>query len=58
MILATKDFSHMQIRTVGTLVPERGYSSFKFVPGTHDNVVMAVKSVEDSANDTQVRDNR
>lgn len=54
MILASKDFSEIETKTVGQVVPERGFSSFKFVPGTHDQVIMAIKSVEDSATDTQV----
>uniref|UniRef100_A0A0G4HCH4 Apyrase n=1 Tax=Chromera velia CCMP2878 TaxID=1169474 RepID=A0A0G4HCH4_9ALVE len=40
--------------TMGQLVdPARGFSSFKFVPGTKDGVILALKSLEDGASGTQ-----
>lgn len=30
------------------MIPTHGYSSFKFIPGTNDNVIVALKSEEDS----------
>ncbi|KDO18889.1 hypothetical protein SPRG_15841 [Saprolegnia parasitica CBS 223.65] len=53
LVLASEDFSDIEVRTVGVLVPERGYASFKFVPGTNDSVIAALKSVEDNVAGTQ-----
>ena len=47
MVLASEDFSELEVRKVGAVVPERGFSSFKFVPGTQDSVIVALKSMED-----------
>eukprot|EP00923_Selenidium_pygospionis_P049766 GHVN01085746.1.p1 GENE.GHVN01085746.1~~GHVN01085746.1.p1 ORF type:complete len:205 (-),score=19.44 GHVN01085746.1:1258-1872(-) len=46
MVIADEEFSEAEVREVGGVVPERGYSSFKFVPGTKDTVILALKSVE------------
>ncbi len=35
------------------ITPERGFSTAKFVPGSQDKFILAVKSAEDSANDRQ-----
>lgn len=53
MILASEDFSDVTLLNVGEVVPERGFSSFKFIPGTQDRAVLAIKSVEDSETDSQ-----
>eukprot|EP01063_Lacrimia_lanifica_P015403 TRINITY_DN2217_c0_g1_i1.p1 TRINITY_DN2217_c0_g1~~TRINITY_DN2217_c0_g1_i1.p1 ORF type:complete len:351 (+),score=134.71 TRINITY_DN2217_c0_g1_i1:42-1094(+) len=39
--------------TVGTLTPERGFSTAKFVPGTGDTIMVALKSEEKEAENTQ-----
>jgi len=31
---------------VGDLIPTHGFASFKFIPGTGDQMVLAIKSVE------------
>lgn len=31
---------------VGRIVPTHGYSSFKFLPGTNDGIIVALKSEE------------
>lgn len=36
----------MQVVKVGEVMPERGYTSFKFLPGTNDTIIVALKSVE------------
>jgi soluble calcium-activated nucleotidase 1 len=36
-----------------TITPERGFSSAKFLPGSHDSVVIALKSEENAAAGTQ-----
>jgi len=46
LISASDDFSDINVVDVGTVEPTRGFASFKFVPGTDDNVAMALKSVE------------
>jgi len=35
------------------ITPERGFSSFKFLPGSRDTVIIALKSEENSATDAQ-----
>lgn len=46
LVIASEDFSTVQVRDVGTVTPLRGFSSFKFFPRTGDNVIVAIKSVE------------
>lgn len=53
MITAAPDFSDMKAQTVGRLTPERGFSTFKFLPGSGDNVIVAIKSAEEAATDRQ-----
>lgn len=36
------------MRQVGTLVPTHGFSSFKFIPNTDDQIIVALKSEEDN----------
>ena len=36
-----------------TITPLRGFSSFKFLPGSRDTVIVALKSSEDSTTNTQ-----
>lgn len=31
---------------IGEIVPTHGYSSFKFLPGTNDKIIVALKSEE------------
>ncbi len=35
------------------ITPVRGFSSFKFLPGSRDSVIIALKSSEDSMGDVQ-----
>ncbi|XP_075946650.1 soluble calcium-activated nucleotidase 1b [Anarhichas minor] len=42
------DFSYTTVRHVGPLDPTHGFSSFKFVPDTDDQIVVALKSEEDA----------
>ncbi|XP_077426993.1 soluble calcium-activated nucleotidase 1b [Vanacampus margaritifer] len=42
------DFSDVTMRRVGPLNPTHGFSSFKFVPDTDDQIVLALKSEEDA----------
>ena len=43
-------FKKVSITTVGEVNPIRGFSSFKFVPDTKDNVIVALKTEEDRGN--------
>ncbi|XP_072319401.1 soluble calcium-activated nucleotidase 1b [Eucyclogobius newberryi] len=42
------DFSYIKLNQVGPLTPTHGFSSFKFVPGTEDKIIVALKSEEDA----------
>lgn len=42
------DFKDIVMSRVGPLNPTHGFSSFKFVPGTGDQIIVALKSEEDS----------
>ena len=47
LLVADKDFGKVEVRTVGDLdKPSHGFSSFKFVPGTEDKVIVALKTEE------------
>ncbi|XP_004709171.1 soluble calcium-activated nucleotidase 1 [Echinops telfairi] len=48
LLSASPDFQHVAVRRVGELVPTHGFSSFKFVPNTDDQIIVALKSEEDS----------
>ncbi|UCJ18873.1 hypothetical protein K5Q02_11120 [Pseudomonas sp. MM211] len=45
LVIASEDFSDIQVLEIGERVPERGISSFKLVPG-HPNECIGLKSVE------------
>ena len=46
MITASEDFSDIRMVTVGKKIPTHGFSSCKFIPGTEDNLIVALKSEE------------
>lgn len=50
MFTANEDFRTIDVKTIGQLNPTHGFSSFKFVPGTNHNVIVALKSEEDGDN--------
>jgi soluble calcium-activated nucleotidase 1 len=39
-------FSNNQAKRIGDISPTHGFSSFKFVPNTHDRLILALKSEE------------
>lgn len=47
MLKADDEFATVDYHTIGEIVPVRGYSSFKFVPGTDNRLIVALKSEED-----------
>ncbi|KAJ8552415.1 hypothetical protein ON010_g10131 [Phytophthora cinnamomi] len=46
VVIASEDFSSIEVREIGKITPLRGFSSFKFVPRSDDSVIVAIKSVE------------
>lgn len=36
----------IQVTNIGTLTPTRGFSSFKFLPGSNEKIIIALKSEE------------
>lgn len=49
LLRATQDFRGIDVSRVGDLVPTHGFSSFKFVPNTDDQIIVALKSQEDGS---------
>lgn len=46
LLSANSDFSQITVRRVGKLTGERGFSAFQFLPGSNDNIIVALKSEE------------
>ena len=46
MIIADEHFTNIRTVNVGVRNPTHGFSSCKFVPGTDDNLIIALKSEE------------
>jgi len=46
MLLTDEDFTNVEVRHVGEMIPTHGFSSFKWIPGTGDNFIIALKSEE------------
>lgn len=46
LIRANEDFSDIKVSHVTPLTPTRGFSSFKFLPNSNDNIIVALKSEE------------
>lgn len=55
IVIADETFEKLEVREVGKITPERGFSSFKFLPGSRDSIILALKSVEEAATGRQVR---
>lgn len=45
-VAASEKFDEIRVLTVGAVAPTHGFSTFKFVPQTHDTVVVALKTEE------------
>eukprot|EP00386_Alphamonas_edax_P002060 GDKI01006195.1.p1 GENE.GDKI01006195.1~~GDKI01006195.1.p1 ORF type:complete len:422 (+),score=119.61 GDKI01006195.1:171-1268(+) len=54
VVLVNEDFTEAEVRTIGKLTPLRGFSSFKFLPASQDQVIIALKSAEISETDQQM----
>ncbi|XP_076443199.1 soluble calcium-activated nucleotidase 1-like [Babylonia areolata] len=48
LFTADENFQNVEVKTVGRVHPTHGFSSFKFVPGTEDTIIVALKSEEDN----------
>lgn len=46
MFIANEGFTDIKVKHVGELSKTRGFSSFKFIPETNDQVIVALKSEE------------
>ncbi|OWA54858.1 Soluble calcium-activated nucleotidase 1 [Hypsibius exemplaris] len=50
MLIANEDFSALEDVLVGDVTPTHGFSSFKFLPDSGDDIIVALKSEEDDGN--------
>ncbi|XP_070596259.1 soluble calcium-activated nucleotidase 1 isoform X1 [Erythrolamprus reginae] len=48
LLSATPDFTDISVSHIGDIIPTHGFSSFKFVPDTDDQIIVALKSEEDA----------
>ena len=53
VLFASEDFSHIEVRHMTPLTPTRGFSEFKFLPGSNDRIIVAMKSEENEEMGTQ-----
>ena len=53
VLFASEDFSHIEVRHMTPLTPTRGFSEFKFLPGSKDRIIVALKSEENEEKGTQ-----
>ncbi|XP_025207929.1 apyrase-like [Melanaphis sacchari] len=47
LLSATPDFNDIKVVRIGNLVPDHGYASFKFIPGTNHSVITAINTLEE-----------
>ncbi|XP_064079002.1 soluble calcium-activated nucleotidase 1-like [Macrobrachium nipponense] len=50
MLEATEGFEKIQVHHVGEKIDTHGFSSFKFIPGTNERIIVALKSEEVDGN--------
>ncbi|XP_017887430.1 soluble calcium-activated nucleotidase 1 isoform X4 [Ceratina calcarata] len=46
LLTTDENFVDIKVTKVGTLLPLRGFSSFKFLPGSQDSIIVALKTEE------------
>lgn len=46
LLTADENFMDIKVTKVGELIPIRGFSSFKFLPGSQDSIMIALKTEE------------
>ncbi|XP_014667928.1 PREDICTED: soluble calcium-activated nucleotidase 1-like [Priapulus caudatus] len=45
-------FRNCEMKKIGKIIPTHGFSSFKFIPGTGDKIIVAIKSEENADAET------
>ncbi|XP_030064481.1 soluble calcium-activated nucleotidase 1 [Microcaecilia unicolor] len=50
LLQCTHDFTDISVSHIGDVNPTHGFSSFKFIPNTDDQIIVALKSEEASGN--------
>ena len=53
VMLASEDFSSIEVRHITPITPTRGFSEFKFLPESNDEIIVALKSEENEEQQTQ-----
>ncbi|KAH9490038.1 Soluble calcium-activated nucleotidase 1 [Bulinus truncatus] len=48
LFIADEEFKNIEVKQIGKISPTHGFSSFKFIPATDDNIIVALKSEEDN----------
>ncbi|XP_043686833.1 soluble calcium-activated nucleotidase 1 [Vespula pensylvanica] len=46
LLTADENFVDIKVKEIGELIPVRGFSSFKFLPGSEDTIIIALKTEE------------
>ncbi|XP_073998188.1 apyrase-like [Rhodnius prolixus] len=46
LLIASENFKYIKIVDIGSVIPTRGFSSFKFLPNSKDEIIVAIKSLE------------
>ncbi|XP_053596860.1 soluble calcium-activated nucleotidase 1 [Microplitis demolitor] len=46
LLKADENFNHVQVTQLNNWIPIRGFSSFKFLPGSEDRIIIALKTEE------------
>ncbi|XP_022173784.1 soluble calcium-activated nucleotidase 1-like isoform X2 [Myzus persicae] len=47
LLSASPDFDDIKVVRIGEIVPNHGYASFKFIPGTNDTMIVAISTQEE-----------
>ena len=53
VMLASEDFESIEVRHITEITPTRGFSEFKFLPESNDEIIVALKSEENEEEHTQ-----
>ncbi|XP_007482989.1 soluble calcium-activated nucleotidase 1 [Monodelphis domestica] len=48
LLRSAQDFGDISVNHIGEITPTHGFSSFKFIPNTDDQIIVALKSEEDN----------
>lgn len=53
VLFVSEDFNTIEVKHITTLTPTRGFSEFKFLPNSKDQIIVALKSEENEELQTQ-----